>query len=160
MKDTYNVKIDKDINEGLNKDKRTKILSFVIGDQEYGIDISYITTIIENKFLITRVPGAPEYIKGVINLRGDIVPIMELRRKLKLPCVEDTPDTKVIVIDFQEILLGIKVDQVNEVIEISDSSVETISGISDDEISEYYKGICKIGDKVVILFDIENIIKK
>ena len=84
---------------------------------------------------------------------------MELRRK-QLPCVEDTPDTKVIVIDFQEILLGIKVDQVNEVIEISDSSVETISGISDDEISEYYKGICKIGDKVVILFDIENIIKK
>lgn len=160
MKDTYNIELSSSSGKSKVEDIRTKLLSFSIGNQEYGIDISYITTIIENEYSVTRVPGAPEYIQGVINLRGDIVPIMDLRNKLKLPSVEDTPETKVIVVDFEGVVLGIKVDQVNEVIEISGTSIETISGITDEESSEYYYGISKIGDKVVILIDIQKIVQK
>lgn len=160
MKDTYNIELISRSWKNKDEDKRIKLLSFTIGNQEYGIDISYITTIIENEYSVTRVPRAPEYIEGVINLRGDIVPIMDLRNKLRLDSVEDTPETKIIVVDFEGTVLGIKVDKVNEVIEISNTSVETISGISDEESSEYYSGISKIGDKVVILIDIAKIVQK
>jgi len=159
MVNIYNTKINKDTGVNTNNDKTIKVLSFVLDDKEYGIDINYITTVIENDYSITRVPGTPKFIKGVINLRGDIVPIMELRNKLKLPPVEDTIDTKVIVVDFNEVLLGIKVDKVNEVIEIPKSSFEPLSSISDDENLEYYQGISKVGDKIIILIDIEKIIE-
>jgi len=159
MKDVYNTRLNKNINTDTNNDKTIKILSFALDDQEYGIDISYISTVIENEYSVTRVPGAPKFIKGVINLRGDIVPIMELRSKLKLPLTEDTIDTKVIVVDFNEILLGIKVDKVHEVIEIPKSSIEPLSRISNEEISEYYQGISKVGERIITLIDVEKLLK-
>jgi len=159
MKDTYGTKLNKNVGTDSNIDKTMKALSFALDDQEYGIDISYIVTVIENEYTVTRVPGAPEFIKGVINLRGDIVPIMELRSKLRLPLIEDTIDTKVIVVDYNEVLLGIKVDKVNEVIEISRSSIEPISRISNEETSQYYQGISKVGEKVITLIDIGKIIE-
>jgi len=160
MKDTNKGELDKNLGENLDKAKTQKVLSFMFGNQEYGINISYITTIIENEYPITRVPGAPDYINGVINLRGDIVPIMELRRKLKLPSIDDTQETKIIVVNFKDITIGIKVEQVNQVIEIHRNSIEIVSGISYEDCSEYFSGLCKVNDRVIILIDIEKVIKK
>ena len=160
MGDVYNSLLNKNMNKNLNNEKKQKILTFAMAGQEYGIDINYITTIIENEYPITRVPGAPKFIKGVINLRGDIVTIMELRHKLKLPSIEDTNETKIIVVNFEEIALGIKVDQVDEVVEILANSIEAITDISDKDISQYFSGLCKLNKRVIILLNIENIIKK
>ncbi|HOJ09602.1 MAG TPA: chemotaxis protein CheW [Clostridiales bacterium] len=136
-----------------------KLLSFTLGTQEYGIDISFISTIVENNYSITRVPGTSDCMKGVINLRGDIVPVMDLRTRINLPGVEDTQETKIIIVNMEEYSVGIKVDQVNKVIEINKSTIEKVSGISGEDSSDFFSGLVKCDDRLIILLDIEEIAK-
>ncbi|NSW89863.1 MAG: purine-binding chemotaxis protein CheW [Firmicutes bacterium] len=145
--------------EGLKTPNIIQVLSFKLGEDEYGMDIRNITTIIENNLPITRVPGVPPYIKGVINLRGDIVPVLELRRKLNLQPVEDTEDTKIIVVDIDDMTVGIKVDRVLEVVQLDKECIEEVSGIGDENSRDYFSGLGRIKDRVIILMDIEKVIR-
>ena len=135
-----------------------KYLVFKIGDEEYGIDIRKITTIIEKTMEIARVPKLPVFLKGVINLRGDIIPVISLRLKFGLS--EDVYDseTRIIIVGLDEISAGLIVDSVAEVIELDEESTESITNIAGDFSLDYIAGVGKAEGKIITLLNLERLI--
>jgi purine-binding chemotaxis protein CheW len=131
---------------------------FKLGKEEYGIDIQKVTTI-EKVMTIARVPKTPVYIKGVINLRGEIIPIIDLRTRFKLPEAEATEDTRIIIIKIEEISVGFIVDAVDEVMQLTEDAVENVSSFSNDLSMDYILGVGKINDRIVTLLNLEILIK-
>ena len=135
-----------------------KYMTFIIGQETFGIEIQYIIEIIELQ-KITEVPDMPEYVKGVINLRGKIIPVMDLRLRFKMPSKEFDDRTCIIVTDIKDTPIGFIVDTVEEVANISEENVspppqfKTVSGKE-----RYIKGLGKIGDNVKIILDVEKIL--
>lgn len=125
----------------------------------YGINIKYIQNIIRMQG-ITRVPRSPVYIKGVINLRGEIIPVMSLRVKFNLAEDNYTNSTRIIIIEMEQSVMGLIVDEVREVIEIPDSSIEKIVGDSTDEKSSYIQGVGKIGNELITILNLNSIINE
>jgi len=136
----------------------TQFVVFRLDDEEYGVNIRKVTTI-EKLMTIARVPKTPDYVKGVINLRGEIIPIMDLRTRLKMAAIEETDDTRIIIIRIDDISLGIIVDAVMEVLQLDENSIESISGMSNDSEMDYIYGVGKVCDRIVTLLNIEKLIK-
>lgn len=139
--------------------EKKQYVIFRIGNDEYGTDINKVT-IIERLLTITRVPKTPPYIKGVINLRGDIIPVMELRTRLDIPEIEKDDDTRIIIIDVNEISYGIIVDSVSEVIEIDEAQIESPSGIINDISMDYVNGVAKCGTNLITILNVEKLISE
>jgi purine-binding chemotaxis protein CheW len=139
-------------------DEAKKYLVFKLGKEEYGVDIQKISTINEMENTITRVPKTADYIKGVINLRGEIIPIVDMRLKFNLPQIEYTEDTRVIIIKIEETTIGFIVDAVNEVVELNDEDIESISGIGSSFAQDYLIGVGKIEQRIVTLLNLEKFI--
>jgi len=140
-----------------NMDDR-QFLVFRIDNQEYGVDIQKVTTIIEKDMSIARVPKTPDFIKGVINLRGEIIPVMSIRKRFNFPEVEDTEETRIVVLKTDEIIIGIIVDAVAEVVRLSDDAIENITTLSNDVVMDYISGVGKINDRIVTIINIEKLI--
>ena len=129
-----------------------------IGDEQYGIDISYVDNIVRMQN-ITRVPKTQSYFLGVINLRGEIIPVMDMRRKLELVEREITTATRIIIIKpEQSALLGILVDEVREVVTLSADDVEPVSHENGAEVNNYVTGVGKYKDTLISLLNIVGII--
>lgn len=129
-----------------------------IGDELYGIDILNIDNI-ERMQHITRVPKVPSYIKGVINLRGEVIPVMSLREKMFLPADEITMATRIIFLKLEQYgNMGIIVDEVKEVITLNTDSVEKISYESKEDKVNFISGVGKIENTLVSLLDINAVI--
>lgn len=135
-----------------------KFLVFKLGNEEYGIDIQKITTIIEKDMNIARVPKTPDFLKGVINLRGEIIPIIHLRRKFGLPDIEDTEETRIIIVKLDEIAVGLIVDAVAEVVELGEDSIENVTNFGGVLSADYLFGVGKIGGRIVTLLNLEKLI--
>lgn len=110
---------------------------------------------------ITSIPNTPDYIVGVTNIRGEIMPIIDLRRKLNL--FEDLGDESideklVMVVEIDGVPIGILVDSVSDVMQISAEQIEDIEGIKKNASGEYIEGIAKIGNRLIIILDIKNLI--
>ncbi len=137
-----------------------KYLSFILGEEEYGLEILKVQEI--NVMMdITRVPRTPQYVRGVINLRGRVIPIVSLREQFKMPAVEDTEKTCIIVVQVQhtdsQLTMGIVVDEVSEVLNIQESQIEpapSFGGGMDE--ADFITGMGKLENKVVILLDIDQ----
>jgi len=136
-----------------------QFLIFRLAKEEYGVDIQTVTTIIENDMPIARVPRTPNYIKGVINLRGEIVPILDLRKKFNLPNAETTSDSRIIIVKIEDMVIGFIVDSVVEVIQLNEESIETVSNISSDLSLDYIFGVGKVDGRIVTLLNLEKLIK-
>lgn len=135
-----------------------QLVSFNIADEEFCVDILRVQEI--NRMTdITRVPNAPEYVVGVINLRGKVIPIINMRKRLSMALKDNDKETRIIVIEYETRVIGIIVDRVNEVIRISKGITEppppVVSGIN----AEYIKAIGKLQDRLLILLNLENILK-
>jgi len=137
-------------------DKKQYIV-FRIDKDEYAADISKVT-IIERYMNITRVPSTPPYIKGVINLRGDILPVMDLRTRLGIPEKEPGEDTRIIICDINKTNFGIIVDSVAEVLQLEDTKVESVTEILPDNNLEYISGVTKIDSRLITIINIEKLI--
>ncbi|MDP4179462.1 MAG: chemotaxis protein CheW [Bacillota bacterium] len=135
----------------------TQFVVFVLSNEEYGLDIQIVNTI-EKMIPITRVPKTPTYIKGVINLRGDIAPIMDLRERFDLPHSEETEETRIIIVKFEEIQFGIIVDEVKEVINICEDNIESITSLGNEGLMENILGAGKVDDRVITLLNIEKLV--
>lgn len=135
-----------------------RYLIFRLGDEEYGIDIHKITTIIEKDMNIARVPKLPPFLKGVINLRGEIVPVISLR--LKFDMSEDIYDTetRIIIVKMEEISAGLIVDSVAEVMELDEESTESIANIAANLSVDYITGVGKAGGRIITLLNLENLV--
>ncbi|MFT3985655.1 MAG: chemotaxis protein CheW [Lachnospiraceae bacterium] len=129
-----------------------------IGDEQYGIDIKYVETIVRMQ-KITRVPKVQSYFKGVINLRGEVVPVMSLRLKMNLDPDVITGKTRVIMIKLEaNAPIGIIVDEVKEVVTLGESSIESLSRVAKMETPSYINGIGKSGGSLISLLDLNMVI--
>ncbi len=134
-----------------------KYLTFVLSDEEYGIEILKVREII-GIMNITPVPQTPVYIKGVINLRGKVIPVIDLRLKFGFPEAEYTKETCVIVVDVGNTLTGVIVDTVSEVLDVSTGELEASPHLGTSIDTEIFLGMAKIKDKVKILLDIDKVL--
>ena len=129
-----------------------------IGNEQYGINIKYIENIVRNQ-KITRVPKTQTYYKGVINLRGEIIPVMSIRLKLGLEDDEFTDKTRIIIVKIEGATIGVIVDQVREVVTLDDDNTEKITRTSrDDAASGYISSIGKSKGELISLLDIVGLI--
>lgn len=129
-----------------------------IGNEQYGIDIQYVDNIVRMQ-RITRVPKAQSYFKGVINLRGEIIPVMSIRLKFGLEPDEITNATRIIILKFEaQSAIGILVDEVKEVVTLEDESIEKVTYNGKDEKSMYLSGIGKNGENLISLLNIAGVI--
>lgn len=130
-----------------------------IGSEQYGIDISYVDNIVRMQ-KITRVPKAQNYFRGVINLRGEIVPVMSLRRKMELEDDVFTNASRIIILKIEEKgTIGIIVDEVKEVVTLSEEEIEHTSQKRDKK-GLFINGIGKHGDELISLFEINAIVEE
>jgi purine-binding chemotaxis protein CheW len=143
--------------------KPGKYLSFVLGREEYGLEILKVQEII-GLMEVTRVPRTPSYVRGVINLRGRVIPVVDLRGKFLMPEVEDTEKTCIIVVQVTQgdltVTMGVIVDEVSEVLSFSQEQIEpspNFGGGMDE--AEYITGMGKLGKKVLILLDVDRVLK-
>ena len=129
-----------------------------IGNEQYGINIKYIDNIVRNQ-KITRVPKTQTYYKGVINLRGEIIPVMSIRLKLGLEDDDFTDKTRIIIVKIEGATIGVIVDQVREVVTLDDDNTEKITRTSrDDAASGYISSIGKSKGELISLLDIVGLI--
>lgn len=142
---------------GENEDtQKGKFLTFSLGKEFYGIEILYVTEIVGIQ-PITEVPEFPEYIKGIINLRGKIIPVMDARVKFKKTSVEYNDRTCIIVIDIGEISIGLIVDTVSEVISIPENEIIPPPNINKSR-KKYIKNIGKTGSDITLILDCERLL--
>ena len=141
-------------------EKETKQYIVVkIGSEQYGIDISYIDNIVRMQ-KITRVPKAQTYFKGVINLRGEVVPVMSIRKKMDLEDDVITNSSRIIILKLEEKgMLGIIVDEVKEVVTLSEDEIERNSGKNNKQ-GMFINGIGKNGDELISLLEISAIVEE
>lgn len=137
--------------------QRGKYLTFKLGDDIFGIEIKFVTEIIGIQS-ITYVPQVPDYVKGIINLRGKIIPVIDMRIKFKKPTIDYDDRTCIIVIDIEDVSIGLIVDRVTEVLNIGDDSIVPPPSYKTGYQNKYIKGIGKVGNEVKMLLDCEMIV--
>ncbi len=143
----------------MNEDTlKGKFLTFCMGSEFYGIEIKYVTEIIGLQ-PITEIPEMPEYIKGIINLRGKIIPVMDVRLRFRKPYREYNDRTCIVVIDIREVSIGLIVDSVSEVISIPDEEIVAPPNMA-KEGNKYIKGIGKVGNDVKLLLDSDKLLNE
>jgi purine-binding chemotaxis protein CheW len=134
-----------------------QIVSFKIGNEEFGIDILKVQEIIR-MITVTEVPNSPVFVKGVINLRGRVIPVLDLRIKLGMTQIEYNSSTRIIVVEIDGVTVGFIVDAVSEVLRIPQSITEPPPGIVAGIDSDYITSIGKLEDRLLILLDLEKIL--
>jgi len=129
---------------------------FRLSDAYYGIDIMQVNEIVKLQE-ITKLPNTPDYVEGIINLRGKVIPIVDLKVKFKLGRQERNDDTRIIVVNANNKIIGILVDEVSEVLRINDEQIDVSIDISLAINDDYVRGVAKVNDRLVILLNLEQI---
>ncbi len=132
-----------------------QLVVFDLGNEVYGINIGTVREIIRMQ-TVTFVPDAPEFVKGVINLRGRVIPVVDLRKRFGLPVAEPTSESRVLVVDIAGNDIGVIVDAVTEVQRIAETSIEPAASLVTTEDSYYIEGIAKVEDRLLILLDLDR----
>ena len=137
-----------------------KILIFRLGEDRYSTNISEIERILEYTETV-RIPDAPNFVEGVIEYEGHVIPVLNLCKKFNLDCCnKDCKDFKIIVVKRENRKFGVIVNNVYEVSSVSDEMVEMVPSITLSEKNNYIKGLVKIGGKIIILLDMERLLSK
>jgi len=137
--------------------KAGKYLTFVLAEEEYGLEILKVREII-GLMDITAVPRTPQYVKGVINLRGKVIPVIDLRLKFSMAEAERTEETCIIVADVGGLEMGIIVDRVSEVLDIAGDEIDETPSFGTNVDTEFILGMGKAEGKVTILLDISKVL--
>lgn len=147
------------MNEGIEgqKDDDLQIVTFRVGEEDFSIPILKVQEIIRMRE-ITKVPRSPDFVEGVINLRGKVIPVIDLRKRFGLEATERNDDTRTIVVDCDSKVVGLIVDSVTEVLRLARSTVEPPPDIVGGVDSEYISGVGKLEDRLVILLDIDKVL--
>ena len=142
-------------------DKEGKYLTFALASEEYGLEILKVREII-GYMAITAVPQTPEHVKGVINLRGQVIPVVDLRAKFGMETTETTEETCIIVVEItqgaKKFNTGIVVDRVQEVLDIPGENIEESPQFGSSVNTDFILGMGKVGDAVKILLDIDKVL--
>ena len=156
MTTTMDVKSHKGVK--IQTEEVLQLVSFTLGQEEFGLDIQSIQEI--NRMVeITRVPNSPEFVTGVINLRGKVIPIIDLRKRFGFPPKESDKNTRIIVVELGSMVVGFIVDTVREVIRIPKNITEPPPAIIAGIGSEYIISVAKLENRLLILLDLERLLR-
>lgn len=146
-------------NQESSSDELLQLVTLTLGEEEYAVDILKVQEINRMKE-ITRVPNAPAYVEGVINLRGKVIPVVNLRAKFGLMEKEKDDRSRIMIMDIQGITMGLMVDSVSEVLRIPTSIVEPTPPMASNISSEFIRGIAKLEERLIILLDMDRLLGK
>lgn len=148
---------DKSISHTSGNNEILQLVSFNIGEEEFGVDILKVKEI-NRMSQITKVPNAPTFVEGIINLRGKVIPIIDLRKKLGLVQKISDMHTRIMIIELDDQTIGFIVDNVNEVLRINKSITEEPPRMVSNIDSQYITSIGKLDDRMLILLDLAKIL--
>ena len=134
-----------------------EFIVFKVGEEEYGLEIEKVQEVIRIKE-IKKIPRAPRFILGVMNLRGNIIPVVGLREKFGLPPIETNKFTRIIVVNHKKKLIGMLVDKVNEVVRVPVENIEGNPDILTEESTAIIRGVAKAGERVLILLELDYLL--
>lgn len=139
--------------------KIVELVAFNLNDENYAIEIKYIQEIIRMQE-ITDVPHSETYLLGVINLRGQVIPVIDLKKKFNLGCYADSGSTRIIVVETDEFVVGMVVDSVSEVLRLDRGQIEPPSPVIASIETDYIRGVGKVDGKMVIILVLEKVLGK
>ena len=150
--------IDDDLYDEDGEDtQKDRYFTFRVGEEEYGIEIMHVLEVVGLQ-KITEVPDMPDFVKGVINLRGQVIPIMDVRTRFGMETVEYDDRTCVLVVNMQEQQIGLIVDKVSDVLDIPESQVQPPPKVTNRPGSRYISGLGKVNEEVKILLDVQKLL--
>ncbi|MDQ0350643.1 purine-binding chemotaxis protein CheW [Alkalibacillus filiformis] len=136
-----------------------KVIVFQLKDEEYGVPIEHVGSI-ERMQGITRVPRAPRFVKGVMNLRGVITPIIDLRERFNLEQEEYTESTRIIIVTIGDQSVGMIVDAANDVVDVPQNQIEPSPEVVGSVSADYIKGVAKIGQRLLVLLNLDKVLSE
>jgi purine-binding chemotaxis protein CheW len=134
-----------------------QLVVFNIAEEHYGVDIAAVESIIKIQ-AITKVPHAPRYVEGVTNLRGTVLPVMDMRKRFGLTMRQETKDSRIIVVGMGHLTVGMIVDAVHEVLRVPAEDIEPPSPMVTTLDSAFITGIAKVGERLIILLDLAKVL--
>jgi purine-binding chemotaxis protein CheW len=143
--------------ENVKEDQLQQYVSFVLAGEEYGVPILGVQEIIRYE-TVTRVPQSSEFIEGVLNLRGQVIPVVNLRKKFNLEQRENDKSTRIIVVEVSGRVVGMVVDEVSEVLQINRDQISPPPPMGHSIQSDFISGMGKLNEKLIILLDINSIL--
>jgi purine-binding chemotaxis protein CheW len=132
-------------------------VTFHLGDETYGINVMQVREVLRYTE-IAPVPGAPGYVIGIINLRGNVVTVVDTRERFGLLSSDVTDNTRIVILESDDQVVGIMVDSVAEVVYLRQSEIETAPNVGSNESSRYIQGVCHKNDELLILIEIEKLL--
>jgi purine-binding chemotaxis protein CheW len=158
MSESKQLENDELLQEQQEDTQEGKFLTFSLGNEEYGIEIRHVTEIIGIQN-ITDLPDMPDFVKGVINLRGKVIPVIDVRLRFNMQERNYDERTCIVVVNINEMAVGLIVDSVSEVIDIPAADIEPPPKVKKGEASRYIQGLGKVNQAVIILLEIERLIQ-
>lgn len=146
-----------DDNGETNSSPERQIVVFNLGHEEYGLEVQGVREIIRVPD-ITRLPNAPDFVAGLINVRGKLTPVMDLRRRFDMTEAELTGSSRIIVVHAGGESTGLMVDGVTEVLRVSEGAIEPASEIVASDDSRYLQGIANLDERLIIILDVDNVL--
>lgn len=137
--------------------KELQLVVFRLGSEEYGVPITQVKEI-NRLTTTTKVPKSPAFVEGIINLRGQIIPIIDMKKRFDLPLSEYTGEARVIVIQVEQQTFGVEVDAVSEVLRINTDNIEGAPSIVSGIDARYITGVAKVGERLLILLDLDKLL--
>lgn len=134
-----------------------QLVVFELANEHYGLDISAVEGIIKMQ-AITKMPQAPAFVEGVTNLRGTVVPVLDLRKRFGLPVMDHTKDTRIVVVYMDKTKIGMIVDGVSEVLRIPEESIEPTPPMVSNVNTAFIRGIAKLDNRLVTLLDLSKVL--
>lgn len=142
---------------GFTVEREKQLVAFRVGREEFGVDVMRVEGVI-SMVEITRMPGAPEFVKGIINLRGQIIAVVDLAARLGIKEEEGASATRIVVVESQDVKVGMVVDS-PEVINVSAEEIEPSPAVALGDVeSSFIQGVVKIGDRLLILLDVDRVL--
>lgn len=141
-------------------EEELKVIVFSLAHEQYGVEVEKVRTI-ERMMPLTRVPKTPPFVKGVINLRGVVVPVIDLRGRFSLPESEYTDNTRIIIVAVNEMEVGMIVDSANDVVDVNSSTIEQPPEIVGGIRAKYLRGLAKLSaERLLVLLNLEEVLNK
>ena len=144
-------------NEAVIVDREEQLVVFRLQREHYGVPIASVREIIRWQE-VTHLPHTPEFVEGVINLRGTVIPVIDLARRFDMGAAEATSETRIVVVDIASHLVGMVVDSVSEVLRLATDAIEPPSVIGSSVNVEFLRGVGKAGDRLIVMLDLDKVL--
>jgi len=139
--------------------KVEQLVCFQVGGETYGVDIAAVHEIIRMQE-ITSVPRTPDFVEGVINLRGRVIPVIDLHKRLGLPAVNETQNSRIIVVEVEGVTVGMIVDSVSEVLRLAADRIDDPPAVIAGVDSAFIRGVGRLDDSLIILMDLNAVLHR